>query len=179
MWNGIKNTLSRSPPIRRCGLKYLHKPQTLTPQPSPPIRRCGLKFLGNSTVSECVYRHLLYGGVDWNSPVNVAVIIINRVTSYTEVWIEIPYKIDYIHKDEVTSHTEVWIEISKNIKAWFSTPVTSHTEVWIEIRRYPNQCWKPRSHLPYGGVDWNACKKRNYTINPDSHLPYGGVDWNL
>ena len=79
---------------------------------SPPIRRCGLKFL-EFVLLPC---YLL-------------------VTSYTEVWIEIPC--DYACEEfssKVTSYTEVWIEILILLLCTLYCKVTSYTEVWIEIK---------------------------------------------
>ena len=41
---GFNRLTSMSPPIRRCGLKFLRDEVNEAVSESPPIRRCGLKY---------------------------------------------------------------------------------------------------------------------------------------
>ena len=72
-----------------------------------------------------------------------------RVTSHTEVWIEIFVDSSlYDPSSVVTSHTEVWIEIKwKSPAQLYLDKVTSHTEVWIEIFD-DNPTWEDATASP-------------------------------
>ena len=55
---------------------------------------------------------------------------------------------------KVTSYTEVWIEIKEDFtKLENRLKVTSYTEVWIEITETTKKYKFNLSHLLYGGVD--------------------------
>ena len=107
-----------------------------------------------------ILSHLLYGGVDWNHSSYKLYDGRFKVTSYTEVWIEIFLAPAMIPAISVTSYTEVWIEISTTSASinW-STNVTSYTEVWIEIFFMFGQGGDMFGHLLYGGVDWNKTER--------------------
>ena len=55
------------------------------------------------------------------------------VTSFAEVWIEIPPVQSLKEVIVVTSFAEVWIEIVGGDTTGVQIPVTSFAEVWIEI----------------------------------------------
>ena len=79
--------------------------------------------------------------------------MLQRVTSYAEVWIEIAGAGRFHDSCEVTSYAEVWIEIL--IYAVFERflLVTSYAEVWIEMKVNIIRMRRMDRHLLRGGVD--------------------------
>ena len=117
-WNGALElylaTHFVSLPTRKCGLKLTKQAIVHLLRLSLPTRKCGLKSI-QSPSSHCWY----------------------RVTSYTEVWIEIPFCPHII--ESITSH---FLHGSVD---WNSTQSVVLTE--------------KLSHFLHGSVDWNLLLK--------------------
>ena len=153
--------MTMSPPIRRCGLKYLLLTVYLCQLSRvTSYTEVWIEISMTASSCRCTLRHLLYGGVDWN-PVPIS---INRAPTCHLLYGGVDWNSNIIISTfTISCHLLYggvdWNEIYMLIESG-DTMVTSYTEVWIEILNQhleDNRVYQ--SHLLYGGVDWNySCK---------------------
>ena len=79
--------------------------------------------------------------------------MIQIVTSYAEVWIEISILLSKTETEGVTSYAEVWIEMSPPVITYLAASVTSYAEVGIEMENNNIEIHTPFRHLLRGGGD--------------------------
>ena len=152
---------------------------------SLPTRKCGLKWdpIGYLTVG--ALGHFLHGSEDWNDNILPGLYTMysslptrkcglkfrggryrwrwGRVTSYTEVWIEI------IDLPVMLFRAVLSLPTRKCGLKWcagaiLSYPfcVTSYTEVWIEIHSITVIPLLVSGHFLHGSVDWNSILPAHY-----------------
>ena len=120
---------------------------------SPPVRWCGLKWiriLCLMNLWEVTTRAVVWIEISTNATLRT----IKSVTTRAVVWIEIPDK-DYLLPNAAQSPPVRWCGLKSASRRPESCPasVTTRAVVWIEIADMPLEMCAEKRHHPCGGVD--------------------------